>query len=124
LFSDVSFPPLPSSSLLPVPASFSDFPAPPLSPAPLSPHPCLPASTSLNLPAPPRVPPQRYPFLAKNKRGHWNSTVDELTENVINMYRDYDASTFAQCEANHETRLVELEQADVYRKETWSTMDA
>ena len=40
------------------------------------------------------------------------------------MYRDYDASTFAQCEANHETRLVELEQADVYRKETWSTMDA
>ena len=70
------------------------------------------------------VLPMMYPFLAKNKRGHWNSTVDELTENVLNMYRDYDATTYAHCEASHETRLVELEQADVYRKETWGTMDA
>ena len=43
------------------------------------------------------VLPIVYPFLFKNSAGHWNSTVEGLAQNVLNLYMDYDMEVFDRC---------------------------
>lgn len=62
------------------------------------------------------VLPVIYPALYRNASGHWNTTVEGLTQNVLKMYMDYDVEVFDRCQAEFlRSEKARAEEADAKR---------
>ena len=58
----------------------------------------------------------RHALLLKSKclfAGHWNSTVENLAQNVLKHYMETDQALYERCAAEHERKQVRVDVAQV-----------
>eukprot|EP00937_MAST-01D_sp_MAST-1D-sp2_P000299 g299.t1 len=65
------------------------------------------------------VLPPMFDALHANANGHWNSTVEGLAQNVLNLYMDYDSGLFDQCATQMAVREEEEKRKKVERADGW-----
>merc|ERR1711924_46460 len=60
--------------------------------------------------------------LYTNSKQHWNSAVQGLTFNVLNLLMEADPPLFDECSAKHRVEEEEKEQREAVRKERWALL--
>lgn len=72
----------------------------------------------------PKILPVIYGALYKNASGHWNTTVEGLTQNVLKLYMDYDLALFDRCQSEHAAQEDAKNATEEARKQKWALLEA
>lgn len=65
------------------------------------------------------VLPIIYGPLFKNSVGHWNATVEQLAQNVLRMYMEYDQALYDRCQEAHQSDMEEIQRKDDAVRNRW-----
>lgn len=69
-----------------------------------------------------KVLPLIYGALLRNSRGHWNSTVESLAQNVLKHYMDTDAALFDKCATQYAKEQEAAAAAEDERRAKWEAI--
>lgn len=67
--------------------------------------------------------PQVFTALSENVSNHWDAVVGIMSENVLNLYQDYDIVLFDRCLANHKALKLFLREREGVVEESWDSID-
>eukprot|EP00002_Diphylleia_rotans_P035138 TRINITY_DN763_c0_g1_i1.p1 TRINITY_DN763_c0_g1~~TRINITY_DN763_c0_g1_i1.p1 ORF type:complete len:528 (-),score=116.77 TRINITY_DN763_c0_g1_i1:445-2028(-) len=69
------------------------------------------------------VLPTIFGALFKNSKSHWNTSIHNLTYNVLKMFNDMDAALFDECSAKYKAEQAKHRADEARRKKTWHQVE-
>ena len=67
--------------------------------------------------------PILYGALYRNSQGHWNNTVESLSQNVLKTYMDYDMKYFDTIHAEYNKNFSNSVREEDERERKWGMLD-
>lgn len=64
-----------------------------------------------------------FPALQKNRRGHWNKAVQNIAQNVLNLFSDYDPTLFNECMQKFEEDKAKMTENNSKREAVWNRLE-
>jgi len=72
----------------------------------------------------PQLLPRIIPALLRHAEGHWNPTVEQLAEHVLNTYQMSDGQLYDDCISQYEAEAGKKQQVKEHSSQMWATLEA
>jgi hypothetical protein len=64
-----------------------------------------------------------FPVGKKNRTGHWNPTIVELTKDILKLFTEMDAELMEKCNAEHIARVKAAPLVTAQKKSKWQSLE-